>query len=124
MKKSARVTLTVVAAMGLAACNRRRDPCESQYFDDAACAEAVRSGGYYWGGSWYPMRYSYPYPYYYDQYRTWVSHGGSVHRSPSGSYAAPAAGKRFGTGGGGSSSSSGVTRGGFGSTGASHGAGA
>ena len=29
----------------------------------------MRSGGYYWGGSWVPMVYSYPYPYYYDHYR-------------------------------------------------------
>jgi hypothetical protein len=122
MKKSARVTLTVVAAMGLAACSRRRDPCQTQYFDETACADAVRNGGYYWGGTWYPMRCSYPYPYYYDQYRTHISRGGSVSHAPSGSYAAPAAGKRFGTGG--SVSSPGVTRGGFGSIGAGHGAGA
>ena len=65
MKRSTQVTLTVVAVMGLASCARRRDPCESQYFNDMACQEAVRSGGYYWGGSWYPMTYHYPYPYYY-----------------------------------------------------------
>src|SRR5678816_3178246 len=106
MKRSSKVTLTVVAMMGLAACSRRRDPCESQYFDELACQEAVRAGGYYWGGSWYPMMYHYPYPYYYDHYQTYVRGGGSVSRAPSGIYARP--------------SSSGVTRGGFGSTGASH----
>jgi len=108
MKKSTQVTLTVVAAMALASCGRsRRDPCEQAYFDEQSCQQAVSSGGYYWGGSWYPMMYHYPYPYYYDRYSTYVRGGGRVLRAPSGSYARP-------------SSSSGVTRGGFGSTGASH----
>jgi len=103
MKKSAQVTLTVVAAMGLAACHRRMDPCEPTYFDAQACENAVQSGGYYWGGSWYPMRYHYPYPYYYDSYRTYVQRGGIARPAPSGSYSHPS-----------------VTRGGFGSTGAGH----
>ncbi|MEO8594260.1 MAG: hypothetical protein ABI759_13150 [Candidatus Solibacter sp.] len=108
MKKSTQVTLTVVAAMALASCGRsRRDPCDQSYFDDVACQEAVRSGGYHWGGAWYPMMYHYPYPYYYDHYQTYVRGGGRVNRAPTGSYARP-------------SSSPGVTRGGFGSTGSSH----
>jgi hypothetical protein len=108
MKKSAKVTLTVVAAMGLASCGRsRRDPCEATYFDEVACQEAVRSGGYYWGGAWVPTRYSYPYPYYYDHYRSHVGSGGRVFVSPTGSYSRPA-------------SSPGISRGGFGSTGAAH----
>jgi hypothetical protein len=107
MKKSTKVTLTIVTMVGLASCGRsRRDPCEASYYNDLACQDAIRSGGYYWGGSWVPMRYSYPYPYYYDHYHTFVLRGGHVYSSPSTSYARP--------------SSSGVTRGGFGSTGASH----
>jgi hypothetical protein len=83
-----------------------------------ACQDAVRDGGYYWGGSWYPMVYHYPYPYYYDGYHRHVSGGGHVYSSPSTSYAKPA-GKTFGTGGGGvgASSPGGTVRGGFGSTG-------
>ena len=109
MKKSAQITLTLVAAMGMAACNRRRpDPCEAATFNELACNEAVSNGGYYYGGSWVPMRYHYPYPYYYDLYRGHVSRGGVVASAPSGSYAAPVV------------HASGVTRGGFGSTGASH----
>jgi len=114
MKKSARVTLTVVAAVGLASCGRsRRDPCGQESFNEMACQDAVRSGGYYYGGSWIPMVYSYPYPYYYDHYRTYVSSGGRVVAAPAGSYARP----------GGATSSPGVERGGFGSTGAAHGGG-
>jgi hypothetical protein len=110
MKRSSQVTLTVVAAMGLVACSRRHDPCESQYFNDAACSDAVRSGGYYWRGGWVPMTYSYPYPYYYDSYRTHVQRGGKVFGTPSGAYSRPSSGGS-------------TVRGGFGSTGAGHGAG-
>ncbi len=85
MKKSAKVTLTVVAAMGLASCGRSRpDPCDQAYFNEMACQDAVRSGGYYYGGSWYPMMYHYPYPYYYDHYRTYVGGGGRVSRGAGG----------------------------------------
>jgi hypothetical protein len=118
MKKSAKVTLTVVAAMGLVSCGRsRRDPCQSQSFNEMACQEAVRSGGYYWGGSWYPMVYRNPYPYYYDSYHTYVSRGGRVYSAPSGSYSRPAGAASS------APSSGGTVRGGFGSTGSSHGAG-
>jgi hypothetical protein len=113
MKKSAKVTLTVVAVIGLANCGRtRRDPCDRAYFNEMACQDAIRSGGYYYGGSWYPMIYHYPYPYYFDSYRTYVGSGGRVYSAPYGTYARPA--------GGGAPSSSGVERGGFGSTGAGH----
>lgn len=117
MKKSAKVTLTVVATVGLASCGRGRlDPCQPEYFSEFACQEAVHSGGYYWRGTWYPMIYHYAYPYYYDSYTTFVRRGGHVVVAPSGSYTQP--GKTFGTGGSGaSSSSSGTVRGGFGSTG-------
>ena len=109
MKKSTRVTLTVVAAVGMAACGRgRRDPCESATFDEAACQEATRQGGYYYGGSWVPMMYPHPYPYYYDSYSRYVRGGGRTSSAPSGAYSHP------------SGSSGSVSRGGFGSTG-SHG---
>jgi hypothetical protein len=114
MKRSSKVTLTVVAAMGLVACSRRYDPCESQHFDSTACADAVRGGGYYWRGSWYPMTYHYPYPYYYDAYRTHVSRGGSVRAAPSGTYGRPGV----------APSSGGTIRGGFGSIGSGHSTGA
>ncbi len=107
MKKSARVTLTVVAVVGMAACSRqRRDPCDAASFSEQACQDAIRNGGYYWNGSWMPMAYHYPFPYYYDSYRRHIGSGGAVHAAPAGSYSRP--------------SSSGVVRGGFGSTGGGH----
>lgn len=109
MKKSAQVTLTVVATIGMAACSRQRvDPCQPQAFNDQACQDAVHSGGYYWRGTWFPMTYGYPYPYYYDSYRRYTSTGGAVTTLPAGSYARP---------GGGGSGAAGVERGGFGATG-------
>lgn len=114
MKKSTKVTLTVVAAVGLASCGRsRRDPCEQGSFNELACQDATRSGGYYYGGMWIAMMYRHPYPYYYDNYRTHVAKGGRVVAAPAGSYARP----------GGAVSSPSVTRGGFGSIGAGHGVG-
>jgi hypothetical protein len=104
MKKSAKVTLTLAAAIGLASCNRgRRDPCEAGTFDQAACEAAVRDGGYHWHGAWVPMAYGHPYPFYFDAYRNHVNRGGSVMAAPAGSYSRPSAG--------------GVSRGGFGSIG-------
>jgi hypothetical protein len=115
MKKSAQVTLTVVAAVALASCGRsRRDPCDRAGFNEMACGEAVRGGGYYWGGAWYPMTYQYPYPYYYDSYRTYLGSGGRVYSAPAGTYASPS---------GSSPASGGVVRGGFGSIGAAGSAG-
>jgi len=119
MKKSRQVTLTVVAAVALAGCQRRMDPCESATFDPTACGDAIRNGGYYWRGTWFPMAYHNPYPYYYDSYRRYVYGGGRVTGAPSGAYLRPSTGGTSSTHGSGE-----VTRGGFGSTGAGHGAGA
>ena len=110
MKKSSKVTLTLVAALGVAACNRRRvEPCQPATFNQQACQQAVSAGGYYWNGSWWPMTYHYPYPYYYDSYRSYVGNGGQVSAAPPEAYV--------------HSASPVVTRGGFGTTGAGEGAG-
>lgn len=110
MRKSVQVTLTLVAGVALSACGARRaDPCDSATFDDQACRDAVAKGGYYWDGSWYPVNYSHPYPYYYDSYRDYVAKGGTSVAAPAGSYS-PAAGA--------------AERGGFGESGAAHGGGA
>ncbi len=112
MRKPVKVTLTVAAGVALAACEsnatRRADPCDAATFSDQACQDAVAKGGYYWDGSWYPVNYSHPYPYYYDSYRGYISRGGTVVAAPAGSYS-PAAGS--------------VERGGFGEAGGAHGGG-
>jgi hypothetical protein len=70
MKKSPRVTLTIVAAVSLAArADPKPDPCGMATFNEQACQAAVQNRGYCLGDRWVPMRYSYPYPYYYDQYQ-------------------------------------------------------
>ncbi len=123
MKRSGKVTLTVVAVVGMASCNRRAvDPCTSASFNEQACEEAVRSGGYFWNGAWIPMTYHYPYPYYYDSYRRHVAAGHVVHAEPGKSYGRPAAAAAPGSVS--HPSSPGVVRGGFGSVGAGHGVGA
>jgi hypothetical protein len=112
MKKAGPITLTLLAAMGFACSRNRPDPCEAATFNQQACNEAVRNGGYYYDGTWVPMSYHYSYPYYYDIYRSHLSRGGSVVTVPASSYATPAGTSR------------GVTRGGFGSTGEAHAGGA
>ena len=104
MKKSSQVTLTVVAAIGLAGCRRTPvDPCQAATFNAEACQEAVHGGGYYYGGHWYPSYYSHPYSYYYNGYHSHLLRGGTVNSASSGSYARPSSGS--------------IARGGFGSTG-------
>jgi len=110
MRKPAEVALTVVAAVALASCGRKRvDPCDAATFNEQACQNAVSSGGYYWDGTWHPTGYSHPYPYYYDQYHTYVSRGGAVVSAPGSSYSRPSGGS--------------VERGGFGASGEAHGGG-
>ena len=109
MKRSVRVTLTVAAGVALISCNRRLDPCESASFNQQACQDAVQSGGYYWNGTWFPMTYSHPYPFYYDSYQQYRAKGGTSSAAPGITYGRPSG-----------SSSSGVERGGFGATGEGH----
>jgi len=110
MKKPASITVTLAAAAAMTACSRRGpDPCQPATFNEQACQDAVHTGGYFWHGSWYPLAYRYPYPYYYDSYRSYVSRGGTV--------AAPAASSYSRPGG------AGVERGGFGSSGDAQGSG-
>lgn len=108
MKRSVRVTLTVVAGVALTACSRRaQDPCAAATFNEMACQDAVAHGGYYWNGNWFAVTYSHPYPFYYDSYRSYRSNGGVTRGEPGITYGRP---------------SGSVERGGFGSTGEGHGA--
>jgi hypothetical protein len=106
MRKSGRITLTLVAAAALASCRGHgQDPCAAATFNEQFCQDAVRNGGYYWNGAWFPMVYSYPYPHYYDSYNRYRAGGGVVTASPGVHYGRP---------------SGSVDRGGFGATGAGH----
>jgi hypothetical protein len=108
MTKSARVTLTVVAAVG---CSRgalwgqqAANPCGPADFNQKACYAAVKHHGFCSGGAWVTQQYQ-QYPYYYDLYRTYAAGGGPV---------TPAAVERCGRGGH-------AVYGGFGAHGAAHG---
>jgi len=77
MKKSASVTLTVVAAVGMSArAQQRPDPCDALTFNEQACQRAVQKRGYCWDGKFVRMTYHNPFPYYYDSYQDYVSQGG------------------------------------------------
>ena len=120
MKKSVKVTLTVVAAMGLAArAQSRLDPCVQSTFNEQACQEAVRARGYCWNGKWVRLTYHYPFPYYYDMYAEYLAQGGAVTPAEMGTCHQPLlSGIAFHGG------AHGPSHGGFGSTGAGHSAGA
>jgi hypothetical protein len=82
MKKSARVTLTVVAAVGWAArAQQAPNPCEPANFNEKACQGAVKSHGYCSDGAWVPQTYQ-KYPYYYDIYQAYTAAGGIVTAAP------------------------------------------
>src|SRR5580700_7351975 len=73
MKKSASVSLTVVAAFGIAAqAQPRLDPCAAASFNEQACQAAVQNRGYCWNGQWVKLKYHYAYPYYYDAYQAYM----------------------------------------------------
>ncbi len=116
MRKPVRIVLTAGVAAALLSCGRRAaDPCDSAYFDDQACRDAVANHGYYWHGGWHSMGYSHPYPFYYDTYNSYRLHGGRVSPAPMGSYAhgMSSPGSSHGT----------TVRGGFGDAAAAHGSG-
>jgi len=83
MKKSASITLTMVAAIGVAGrAQQRLDPCDASSFNPKACQSAVKHAGYCSQGTWVPAKYQQPYPYYYDLYRDYLSQGGTVTGEP------------------------------------------
>ncbi len=132
MKRSGRVGLTLMTALGLASCgrstpppqrtvsseppppsqatmtwdNKPRDPCAQQYFDQSLCQGAIQNRGYHYGGSWIPMMYMHPYSHYYSSHTSYLSSGGRYSATPvevyHSGFKAPAAGS--------------VVKGGFGTT--------
>ena len=78
MKKSAHVTLTIVAAVaGAARAQQAPNPCEPSTFNESACRTAVKDHGYCSAGFWVPHTFQ-KYPYYYDLYRLYGSAGGVI----------------------------------------------
>ena len=109
VKKSARVVLTVAAAMGMTARGQLApDPCDAGTFNTKACKVAVKHMGYCDGSAFVPMTYSERYPYYYDSYQAYLANGGIATAAEAGNCRRPHS-NYFGTP---------VSRGGFGSTGA------
>jgi hypothetical protein len=129
MKKSGKVGLVLLSALGLASCSgpahpppavianpqsqatmtwdgTPRDPCAQQYFDERLCQNAINGHGYHYGGTWIPMMYSRPYGSYYSSHSSYISSGGSYSPTPvevyNSGFKAPSAGT--------------VVRGGFGTT--------
>ena len=110
VRKSARVVLTVAAAMGMARGQLAPDPCDPGTFNIKACKVAVQHSGYCDGSTWVPTTYQEHYPYYYDSYQAYLSTGGVVTAAETGNCRRPHS-SFFGRG---------ISRGGFGSTGAGH----
>ena len=73
------------------------------YVDD--CRAAVENRGYCWNGRWVKLRYSSPYPYYFDSYLAYIANGGTIDPAAVGSCGPP-----HGIFGG----AHGISRGGFG----------
>ena len=116
MKKSANITLTVVAAVGIAAhAAPRPDPCAAANFNEQACRAAIQDRGYCWNGRWVGMKYHYPFPFYYDAYQEYVDLGGLVSPAAVGSCTQRAATRSHFVSG-----SHTAARAGFGSSGACH----
>jgi hypothetical protein len=112
MKKSVAVRLTVVTAVGIAArAQPRQDPCSAATFNEQACQAAVQNHGYCWNGRWVGLKYHYPFPYYYDAYLAYVSNGGVGNPAAVAPCGPP---HRFFSG------AHGISRAGFGSSGACH----
>jgi hypothetical protein len=79
VKRSARVILTVAAAVSVAARGQQSlGPCEATAFNAKVCKTAIHHKGYCAGGNWVPMTYAQAYPYYYDSYQTYMAGGGQV----------------------------------------------
>lgn len=111
MKKSVGIGLTFLAALGVGAgAQRRLDPCTAASFNDQACQAAIQNGGYCWNGRWVRMKYSQPYPYYFDVYDAFVSGGGITSPAEVGACGPPVSSLSHLTG----------RRGGFGATSCGH----
>jgi hypothetical protein len=81
MKKSAQVTLTVLAAVGAARAQQAPNPCGPNSFNPAACQAAVKLHGYCDGATWVPQQFQ-KYPYYAGLNQAYTAAGGVVTAAP------------------------------------------
>jgi hypothetical protein len=100
-RKSAKVILSMAAAMGIAARGTPGvDPCAPGSFNAGVCKVALQHHGYCSGGAWVPMKYSQTYPNYYDSYQAYLSTGGLAVSAPEGDCGHRGRSTYFGTHGG------------------------
>ncbi len=52
------------------------NPCDPQYYNPYGCQQAIGMGGYYYGGTYYPLRGGHTYIYYQQQEQQFVAKGG------------------------------------------------
>jgi hypothetical protein len=84
MKKSGRVTLTILAGIGCGAhAQQSSNPCLPGSFNAAACKTAVKFHGYCDGATFVPQNFQ-KYPYYYGASQAYASGGGVVMAAPAG----------------------------------------
>jgi uncharacterized protein YgiB involved in biofilm formation len=91
MKKSRAIKFTVLNGIicTLGACGPAVipvDPCNIHTFNPPACEMAISSRGYYYRSTWYPLSYTYPYSFYYEGYNSYIASGGRVYAVPSNYY--------------------------------------
>lgn len=86
MQRWASISLTVVAAVSMAAGRQQQlDPCEAASFNEQACQAAIPSRRYCWSGRWVRLKYHFPYPYFYNAYQEYLANGGVVNAAAVGS---------------------------------------
>ncbi|HTB16266.1 MAG TPA: hypothetical protein VK752_32080 [Bryobacteraceae bacterium] len=81
MKRSASVTLTLVVTLATVRAQQGGDPCAAATFNGKVCQAAVHDQGYCSQGSRTSMSYPQSYPYYFDRYADYLSHGGAANPS-------------------------------------------
>ena len=92
MKKSRTIQLTLLHSVVLGAataCSDHQpvvDPCNTHTFNAPACQMAIQQHGYYYGGSFVPLMYAYPFLYYRGNANSYLAGGGHVYPAPMSSY--------------------------------------
>ena len=92
MKKSRSIQLTLLNSVVIGAataCSNHQpvvDPCNTHTFNAPACQVAIQQHGYYYGGSFIPLVYAFPFLYYRSNANSYLAGGGQVYPAPMSSY--------------------------------------